>query len=275
MRAAVASTGVMVNPVDTEGTSLDDILSDNEPEAAPVAEPQEPEAQAEGQPRGPDGKFVAKELETGVEQPAPEPVAAPPAAELPKEEYTALRAVRDENKGLKQQLEALQQQFQQLQQPKTPQAPPPSIWENEQEWQQHFGGQIVSQAVQAATYQSKLATSEIMARQAHGDFNDVWQPMNTFLTEHPEVAQKAAADPHPWGYAYRAFKNAATMAEMGATDLDALKAKMREELMAELQQGQTPVPQAQVPPSLTGERNVGNRSGPAWAGPKSLDQLLG
>jgi hypothetical protein len=98
---------------------------------------------------------------------------------------------------------------------------------------------------------------------------------NTMASQNPAVVQQAMADPHPWGKAYEIAKNHKTMTELGAVDLADLEAKMREKIMAEMQQGQTPVPQATVPPSLTGERNVGTRSGPAWGGPKSLDQLLG
>src|SRR5690606_15697442 len=91
----------------------------------------------------------------------------------------------------------------------------------------------------------------------------------------PAIVQQALGDPDPWGKAYKIAKNAATMDELGATDLETLKAKLREEVMAELQQGTEPVRQPVVPPSLTGERNVGDRSGPAWAGPKPLSELLG
>jgi hypothetical protein len=92
--------------------------------------------------------------------------------------------------------------------------------------------------------------------------------------QNPALAQQALADPDPWEKAYRIAKNAATMAELGATDIETLRAKIREELLAE-QQAQPPAPQVQVPPSLTGERNVGSRTGPAWAGPRSLSELLG
>jgi hypothetical protein len=62
------------------------------------------------------------------------------------------------------------------------------------------------------------------------------------------------------------------MQELGATNLDDLKAKIRDELMAELQAN--PAPRASVPPSLASERNVGQRTGPQWTGPKSLSDLL-
>jgi len=243
--------------------SLDDILDGNdEPEV--MAEPQ-PE-QTEERPRDESGRFAPKGVEPQQEEPVAE--AVPPTADrLPKDVYEPLKAVRDENKALKEQLETLAKQIQANQQPP---APPPSIWEDDQAWQQHFGGQVVSQAVQQATYQSKLATSEIMARQAFNDFGDVWEPMNQWLQTNPTVAQQASADAHPWGYAYRAFKNQQTMTELGATDLDTLRAKLREELMAEMQASKP----AAIPPSLSNQRSVGARSGPAWSGPTPLSDLL-
>ena len=70
------------------------------------------------------------------------------------------------------------------------------------------------------------------------------------------------------------------MAEIGS-DPAAYKAKLAEEirsqLMAEFQQGQQPAAQRAAPvmPSnfATG-RNVGARSGPAWSGPPSLDDIF-
>lgn len=256
-----------------EGTSLDDILSDNEPEAAPVAEqPQEPEAQAEGPARGPDGKFVAKQPETGVDpQPDTDADTGPPPGKLPQEEYKAIREEREKRQNLERELEALRNTVQQLQQPKEPPPPPPTIWEDEQGWQNHFGQQVVQQASLNAT----LNLSELLTRKEHTDFDDMKARFLSMAEQNPAIGEQALSDPDPWGKAYKIAKNAATMESLGATDLDAMRAKMREELLAELQQGQTPVPQApRLPPSLTGERNVGSRSGPAWAGPRSIDDLL-
>ena len=96
--------------------SLDDILYGNdEPEVVEAVEqPQEPEPQ-------------------GVEpEPVQEPEAGPPPADrLPQDVYEPLKAVRSENKELKDQLEALRRE---IQQPKEPPAPPPSVWEDENAW---------------------------------------------------------------------------------------------------------------------------------------------
>lgn len=254
--------------MDNEGeNSLDSILNEQPAEAAPVVEAApEAEPSDEGQPRGPDGKFLPKQ--TGVE-PEPTPEAAPPADKLPPEEYKAIREEREKRQRLETELEALKQQFQQLQQPKEPPAPPPSVWEDEQAWGQHLTGQAVTEA----SFNAQLNTSEMLCRDRFDDFDDKKAKFLEMAKANPVIVQQALADPHPWRRAYQIVTNAARLEELGATDLDTLKAKMREEVLAELQQEQTPV-QPQIPPSLTNERNVGNRSGPAWSGPRPLTELL-
>lgn len=254
----------------TEGTSLDDLLNDapqaEETEAGHVEPPSEPEDT--GQPRDEHGRFAAK---TGVD---PETDTVPPTDKLPQEDYKAVREEREKRQALERELEALRQQHQAL---KEPPAPPPSMWEDERGWQQHFGNEVVTTAVQQATLNAKLDMSEMMVRQANPDFDEVKAEFLALAEQNPQLVQQALADPHPWNKAYQIAKNHKTMAELGATNLDDLKTKLREEIMVELQQGSTPVPQArpQVPPSLTTERTVGGRGGPAWAGPKPLSELLG
>lgn len=244
--------------------SLDDILEGNdEPETeveAVEAEAPEPEPQAE---------------ETGVEpeqqdEPA-EPEAVPPTADkLPQDVYAPLKAVRDENKTLKDQLDALRKEIE-ANKPKEPEAPPPSIWEDENAWAQHMGGQLVSQSVQQAVYQSRLQMSEMLMAEQVEDFASVKDQLVEFVGSNPAVNQQVAESTHPWRTAYQAFKNHKTMSELGTTDLEALKAKMREELLAELQQAPPP----KAPQTLSNKRSVASRTGPAWSGPKSLDELLG
>jgi hypothetical protein len=127
--------------------------------------------------------------------------------------------------------------------------------------------------VQQATLNATLNMSEMMARKSNADFDDMKARFLTLGQSNPSLVQQALNDPDPWAKAYQIAKNAATMEELGATDLTALKAKMREELMAEMQA--QPAPRSSVPASLTNERNVGTRSGPAWTGPKPLSELLG
>ena len=252
--------------------SLDDILDGNDgPEVIEEQAQPEAEEQPESQPRDETGKFASKGVEP---EPQEEPEAVPPTADkLPENVYKPLKAVRDENKALKDQLESLRKEIQANQQPKEPEAPPPSIWEDENAWAQHMGGQLVSQSVQQSVYQSRLQMSEMLMADQVEDFANIKDQLVEYVGSNPALNQQVAESTHPWRTAYQAFKNQQTMQELGATDLETLKAKMREELLAELQAGVPVKPNA--PPTLSNKRSVASRSGPAWSGPTSLDELLG
>jgi hypothetical protein len=247
-----------------EGTPLDSILNE-EPAAETVTveaeQPQEPEQPTDGPARGPDGKFVSKQQDTGVTE-------EPPPGKLPQDEYKAIREEREKRQRLEAELADLRNQFQSFQQPKEPEAPPPSLWEDEAAW----GGNLVQQAVQLAEQKTVMRMSEMMARQAEPEFDTLKAEFLALAEKSPGLAEQALADPHPWMKAIQIAKNHKTMADLGATDLDSLKAKIREELMAEMQS--PAAAQSMVPPSLSGVRNVGQRSGPVWSGPTPLGDML-
>lgn len=244
--------------------TIDDILSE-EPaeEVVETAEPAEPEAKAEAeQPRDETGKFAAK----GEEESA----SPAPAEEEPPYEHAAVKGERERRQKAEQRLTELEQQLQALQKPAPEPEAPANMWEDEEKWQSQFGSRIASQAAQNA----RLDTSEMLARRDHKeDFDQMKELFITLANENPVVAQQALADPDPWERAYQIAKNHNTMKELGATDVATMREKLREELMAEIA-ATTPATRQTAPPTLSGERNVGDRRGPEWAGPKALDELL-
>lgn len=250
-------------------TPLESFFNDDEPELTQEAAPETPEP-APAQPRDETGRFAPKE--TGEQERAeqPDPEVPPTSQGLPPETFKGLKEEREKRQKLEQELAALKQQIE-ASQPKEPPAPPPSLWEDEQGWQQHFAAQVTQQANLNAT----LNLSEMLARREKPDFDQMKDKFLQMAQMNPAIAQQALSDPDPWGKAYQIAKNAATMEELGATDLEALKAKLREELLAEAA-ATVPVNSAPViPQSLATARNVAPRTGPAWTGPKSLDELLG
>lgn len=254
----------------TEGTSLNSILSD-EPVADVVEDTTpEPVAEAPERPRDEHGRFAAK---TGVEEPAApqgEADTVVPTDPLPKEEYQAVRKEREKRQNLERELEALKSQITQLQTPQQPPAPPPSLWEDEQAWQVHLQQQVLAQADQL----SRINASEMAARAQNPDFDEMYSLFNEMAQTNPAIVQQAMADPHPWGAAYKIAKNYKSMQELAAVDVSDLREKLKAELLEELQQGQTPLRSPSVPASLTGERSVAPRSGPAWSGPRPLGDIL-
>lgn len=234
-------------------------------------EPEQEEAQAE-----PPVEEKGVEPEPEAEQ-AAEPEAEPPSADkLPEDVYKPLKAVRDENKALKDRLAAFEKELQQQQQQRQeqePAKPAPTIWEDDQAWQEHFGGQLVNQSVQQSVYQARLQMSEMLIAEQAEDFADIKGDLVKFVGDNPTINQAVAESSHPWRTAYQAYKNQRTMQELGATDIDALRNKIREEVLAEVQAEQ-PAPKPAIPRSLATKRSVGSRSGPNWAGPTSLDDIL-
>jgi hypothetical protein len=93
------------------------------------------------------------------------------------------------------------------------------------------------------------------------------------MQENPVLQQQALSDPHPWQKAYQIAKNARAMQELGATDIQTLEAKLREQIMAEMQ-ATPPVEAPRIPPSLSTTRSVSSRNGPAWSGPPALGDIL-
>jgi hypothetical protein len=231
-------------------SDLEDILNGDEGSEPIVEQVAEPVVE---QPRADDGKFAAK----GVEESAPP---APVVEQLPPDEYKALKAEREKRQELERRLAALEQ---------PPQAPPPSIWDDEQGFTSHLESNVTQKAVGAATFHARLDMSEMLTRQQHTDFEEVKAEFLTLAAENPVLAQQAIADPHPWQKAYTIAKNARTMRELGATDIETLKAKIREDLLAE----QAKAPPVVIPQSLAAEQSSKGGS-PGFVVP-SLKEILG
>lgn len=234
---------------------LDSILNEDFADEVAVEEtPTEPEAQ----PRAPDGKFAPKG-ETESASPAP--------VEEPAFDHAAVKGERERRQKAEQRARELEQQLQAMQQPA---APPASIWEDETAWQQQFGSQVVNQAVNQATLNAKLDMSEMMVRQANADFEEVKEAFLELAKDNPSLTQQALNDPHPWAKAYQIAKNHKAMQELGATDVESLKAKIREELQAEM----TRQPPVQIPQSLADAQSSRASSGQAFR-PPTLEEILG
>ena len=253
---------------------LDDILNGAEAaEAPPPVQVEEAPAEALTQPRDDQGRFAPK-----GEEEAPPQQAAPPAAteDGPTVPRKALQDERTKRQALEQQVQDLQRQFQQFQ---SPPPPPPSIFDDEQGWEQHFGTNVVNEAVSKATFNARLDMSEMMVRQSHpDDFEARKLAFIEAMQTTPGLQQRALQDPHPWNFAYQYVVNQERMQELSAVNVTDLEAKLRAKIEAEYAaKGQAALSASlpsSLPPSLSAERSVGSRNGPAWAGPASLGDIL-
>lgn len=250
-------------------TPLESFFDDNEPDTNEVQEA--PETEASAPPRDEHGRFLPKETGDTAE-PETEPTAeVPPTNQgLPPETFKGLKEEREKRQRLEAELAELKQQFQAAQQPLEPPQPPPSIWEDEQ-----AAFQAHAQAIAAQTsMNARLDMSEMLASQAHDDFEPMRAKFLEMMQINPTLQQKALAAKHPWEEAYQIAKKAAVLEEVGASNLDELKAKWREEFMAEAAANVPISNNPTIPPSLTTARNVGARSGPSWSGPAAIEDLL-
>ncbi len=246
--------------MDEERKSLDELLDEQNEAQAQTPEPVITESAAEQAERARDehGRFAKKGEEGG----------SPPPDEGEFDGKATL-GERRRRQEAEQRLAALEQELQAL---KAPQAPPPDIFEDTQGWQQNFGGQVVSTAVQHASLNATLNMSEMLTRRDHEDFEEMKADFLELAQQNPSLREEALADPDPWAKAYKIAKAHRTMKDLGAVDVDGLREQLRAEVLAEMQ-GHVPQ-RPGLPPTLTTERNLGSRSGPPWSGPKPLGELL-
>ena len=257
----------------SEQASLDSIL-DQSPAEKPVTVPAV-EAQPETVVEPP------KQEETG-EKP---PEAAPPAAQREAEQgrHVPVRALEDERRK-RQELERLvadlQRQVQQPQQrPQAPQAPvqPPDPWTDPEGalrfQQQQFENQV---------YETRVTLSRSVLMAQKPDFEDSEKVFFEAADQNPGLYQQLRTHPMPAQFVYDMGRKIKMQREIG-DDPEAYKARLREELMAEIQSQQAPqqAPQSQAakappPKSLAGTPSAQPRDDRGrFAGPASLEDILG
>lgn len=190
--------------------------------------------------------------------------------------------VADFEKKLTEREAAWERRFEQLigvVKPKEPELQAPEFWDKPEDF---VKAQLspVTQQIQ----QQREEFSQLMAVEKHGadTVSAAYAALEAELRSNPAAGaqyQSIMKSAHPYGALVEWHKRAQAQAEIGS-DPEAYKAKLREELKAEFlaetqggtQQAQTPAPV--MPSDLASVRNVGNRSGPAWSGPQSLNDIF-
>lgn len=266
-----------------EGTDLDTILNGatDEPAAEAVAVVETPQEQpeVEARPRNPDGTFASKGETASTEEPSASP--APETTE-PTLEHPALIGERRRRQQAEQERDELRQALAKHKPAEQQQAAPaeaPDPWEDPHGFANWTSQQAVAAAMQNLTpvieqrfVAERVQSSVAAAKVRHSDFDEKWAVFEAMEATNPALTQAALQQPDPAEYVYRTVKNYELAQQLGALDVDTLKARLREEIMAE---ETAKLPQRpSIPSSLASERNVGSRSGPAWAGPKSLAEIL-
>ena len=260
-------------------SNLDDFLSSGgEPVSPPT--PETPKAEAQ-QPEADQNEAVTSQDDASDEQKMV-PVAALQAERQKSRKYTEhLAQVERELAEQRQQFQQMQQWLiaqQQAQQPK-PQAP--DFWEAPENAMDYRIQQEVA-PIKSLLARQREEFSMLQAVDKYGQetvdtaFGDLRQKMATDPAGTAADYQRIMASPHPYGALVDWHKKQQALAEIGS-DPAAYKEKLKAELLAELQQQQpTPASPAigALPSNFAAARNVGSRSGPAWSGPQTINDIF-
>jgi len=219
--------------------------------SAPVIEAEkpaapEPEPQGDGRARDPEtGRFV--------------PISALLDERDKRQAETAKRI----------DLEAQLQRYQQPQQPEQIPTDPSGII------------QYALAEQQRIAFNERLNTSELMARQAHGEdiVSEAQQAFLAAVGQNPMLQQQLQGQIHPYDFVVKWHKQHKLMSEIGQ-DPEAWRKseaeKIRAQVLAELQgQGVSPAPSSQQPPPSVVGRPAAARAGTVPTGPgNAFDNLF-
>jgi hypothetical protein len=219
--------------------------------SAPVMEAEKPAA-PEPEPQG-DGR--ARDPETGRFVP-----------------ISALLDERDKRQAETAKRIDLEQQLQRYQQPQQPEQVPTDP------------SGIIQYALaeqQRIAFNERLNTSELMARQAHGDdiVSEAQQAFLSAVGQNPMLQQQLQGQIHPYDFVVKWHKQHKLMSEIGQ-DPEAWRKseaeKIRAQVLAELQgQGVSPAPSSQQPPPSVVGRPAAARAGSVPTGPgNAFDNLF-
>jgi hypothetical protein len=269
-------------------TSLDTILSGREPASAaettqdvttqPAPEVSEVEPTTEQQPEAHEGSEPSKD----GKQP---PIGAIRQAERDKADkrYTAvLDGLRTEIATRDAAWEQRVARLMEAQKPKAEPRPAPDIFEDANGAILHTVQPHLTEMRQVLMHNSRLIAEQRHTEDAVSAADAAFSEAHAKGQLDPAEAQRVLSSPNIYDAAVKWHRRQQAQAEIG-DDPAAFKERLRKELMAELQangggeqpQAQQEQPAARVMPSnFATARNVGARSGPAWAGPTSLNDIF-
>ncbi len=257
--------------METEKANLSDMLGETAP-AEQAAAPSEPEkgetAETETAKATEETEAKTDDAADKGEPPSPDETQKPSESEAGL--IAALKVTRKELQGLKA--------WKSEQEQKQTQAAKPDPFEDPEGHEQWK-----DQQTQTALWNNKVQLSEALARQQYGDeaYDKAYEAFIEEANSNPAVANGVGTALSPAHYAYEQGMKAIERAEMGdpATFAERKFQEGYEKAKAEL----TDTVNAQVkaaladilPTSLATEQSQGDRgNGPAWDGPKPMDQLL-
>lgn len=240
------------------------------------------EAIAQGKVRDPDtGQFVSPpkdakpaEAEKPAEPEKPAEIAKPaaPAQEFTEKEKAFLRAAQEE-RGKRQELE---RRLAAMEAGK-PKEPEKGFWDDPE-------GAIANlrKENQQTAVNTKLQTSEIIARTRYKDFDEKIAVFSDLAMRVPGLGQQMVAASDPAEFAYSTAKNHQEIQQAGGIDelrkkIEAdTETKVRARIEAELKDKADALAKqrAELPGTISDARATGGATKPVWGGPPSMDEIL-
>lgn len=211
------------------------------------------------------------------------PVQALDAQRAKVKRYT--EQVADFERQLKERDERHDKRFNELiatlrTQPAQPQEPAkePDFFENPDEYLRHKIAPLHEQLQrQSEGFSRTLAVREHGAETVKGAYAEMEKRIASGDPAATANYQTIMRSDDPWDNLVQWHKRESAIAEIGQ-DPNAYREKLKAEVLAELQQQngqpQGGSPASVMPSNFAGARNVGTRSGPAWGGPKPLNDIL-
>ncbi|MCA8331882.1 hypothetical protein [Burkholderia cepacia] len=262
------------------GTSLDQVLSGETVETPPsdaqqsqVAAPAEMEQPRTGEPTDQTPPADVAGADGAAAQ-----TDAPPASE--QAPMVPLKALEEERKGRQDWKEKAIRFEEELKHLRASQGQAQPSQQQPQERQ-------AALTYEGALLNERMNMSEMMVRQQHSDA-DVDAALEVFqkaVQENPALGAQLAQQRHPWQFMFDQAKRIQAMSEIGS-DPAAYRQKVRDEILAELQQQQGAAAAAPpaaaavaaaapvIPRSLATARSAAPRTAPAWTGPTALTDIL-
>lgn len=228
-------------------------------QAAPEAEPA-PES-APDTPEKPEDGATAEKTD------------APAASEEKHVPLAALQDERQKRQALERQFEAFRQEVTQAHQRETPK--PPDMFEDPEGYLRHM-----EQSFDEKLISRVMGMAEAQSRATHGDFDEALAAFGDAVRANPVLSHQLRQAAHPGEFAYQVGKQALMMREIGDPEafgqkrFDAGYEKAKAEFEPRLKELEAKLTEQAAPPNLGGERSAGDRSGPAWAGPESLEEMF-
>ncbi|MDN7654321.1 hypothetical protein QZM62_12790 [Burkholderia multivorans] len=263
------------------GTSLDEVLSGATP-AVPPSDAQQSQVAAPAPVETPhtgEQTDLTPPADVAGAGGAAAPTDAPPASE--PGQMVPLKALEEERKGRQDWKEKAIRFEEELKHLRAQQGQPQA----QATQQPQSSTPPVALTYEHALLNERMNMSEMMVRQQHGDeaVDSALEVFQKAVQENPALGAQLAQQRHPWQFMLDQAKRIQAMQEIG-TDPAAYRQKLRDEILAELQQqGATPAAQVTapaapaapvIPRSLATARSSAPRSAPVWTGPTSLNDIL-